>query len=359
MHVRAIIPYALTNAEKKTKKESGRKSRLTHICINSIKYKQINTILQKEKQTQNLTKGAYNAVEIQVVITQNIVLTVCLIIILKAQTELIIVVLIIEDLTGDLLKKKLKYEVRLFLKQDKKGGDKMTDKFTFFASYYEAIEELDDKTRLKVYDMICRYALYGEIIESENPIEKSLFTVIKPVIDAGEKRGRGGAPVGNQNARKTTKKQPKNNLKTTQNNAKTTIETTVETTKKQPKNNLKTTQNNAKTTIETTVETTETNNININKNINKNKNINSKRGGFTPPTLSEVQAYCKERNNNVNAETFVNFYQSKDWYVGKNKMKDWKAAVRTWENKSRQENKQQEPELDSDLDKYRMLVNKF
>ena len=333
MHVRAIIPYALTNAEKKTKKESGRKSRLTHICINSIKYKQINTILQKEKQTQNLTKGAYNAVEIQVVITQNIVLTVCLIIILKAQTELIIVVLIIEDLTGDLLKKKLKYEVRLFLKQDKKGGDKMTDKFTFFASYYEAIEELDDKTRLKVYDMICRYALYGEIIESENPIEKSLFTVIKPVIDAGEKRGRGGAPVGNQNARKTTKKQPKNNLKTT--------------------------QNNAKTTIETTVETTETNNININKNINKNKNINSKRGGFTPPTLSEVQAYCKERNNNVNAETFVNFYQSKDWYVGKNKMKDWKAAVRTWENKSRQENKQQEPELDSDLDKYRMLVNKF
>ena len=112
MHVRAIIPYALTNAEKKTEKktekESGRKSRLTHICINSIKYKQINTILQKEKQIQNLTKGAYNAVEIQVVITQNIVLTVCLIIILKAQTELIIVVLIIEDLTGDLLKKKLK-----------------------------------------------------------------------------------------------------------------------------------------------------------------------------------------------------------------------------------------------------------
>ena len=332
MHVRAIIPYALTNAEKKTEKESGRKSRLTHICINSIKYKQINTTLQKEKQIQNLTKGAYNAVEIQVVITQNIVLTVCLIIILKAQTELIIVVLIIEDLTGDLFKKKPKYEVRLFLKQDKKEGDKMTDKFTFFASYYEAIAELDDKTRLKVYDMICRYALYGEIIESENPIEKSLFTVIKPVIDAGEKRGRGGAPVGNQNARKTTKKQPKNNLKTTQNNAKTTIETT----------NININKN-----------------INKNININKNKNINSKRGGFTPPTLSEVQAYCKERNNNVDAETFVNFYQSKDWYVGKNKMKDWKAAVRTWENKSRQENKQQESESDADLDKYRMLVNQF
>lgn len=85
----------------------------------------------------------------------------------------------------------------------------------------------------------------------------------------------------------------------------------------------------------------------------------TKRKRFTPPTLSEVQAYCNERNNNVDAETFVNFYQSKDWYVGKNKMKDWKAAVRTWESKSRQENKQQESESDSDLDKYRMLANRI
>lgn len=86
----------------------------------------------------------------------------------------------------------------------------------------------------------------------------------------------------------------------------------------------------------------------------------NKKGGFAPPTLSEVQAYCKERNNSVNAETFVNFYQSKDWYVGKNKMKDWKAAVRTWENKSRQGNdNQSESEADTDLDKYRMLANQF
>lgn len=94
--------------------------------------------------------------------------------------------------------------------------------------------------------------------------------------------------------------------------------------------------------------------------IDKISNIgDKKRKRFIPPTLSEVQAYCKERNNNVNAETFVNFYQSKDWYVGKNKMKDWKAAVRVWENKSRQENKQQESESDADFDKYRMLANQF
>ena len=58
-------------------------------------------------------------------------------------------------------------------------------------------------------------------------------------------------------------------------------------------------------------------------------NIGGKK--FTPPTLEEVETYCKERNNTVDAETFINFYESKGWFVGKNKMKDWKAAVRTWE----------------------------
>lgn len=55
---------------------------------------------------------------------------------------------------------------------------------------------------------------------------------------------------------------------------------------------------------------------------------------FTPPTLAEVQAYCKERGNNVDAERFIDYYTSNGWKVGKNKMKDWKAAVRTWEKSS-------------------------
>lgn len=85
----------------------------------------------------------------------------------------------------------------------------------------------------------------------------------------------------------------------------------------------------------------------------------TKRKRFIPPSLEEVTAYCKERNNSVNPNSFVDFYEAKGWCIGKNKMKDWKAAIRTWENKSRQENKQQEPESDADLDKYRMLVNQF
>lgn len=52
---------------------------------------------------------------------------------------------------------------------------------------------------------------------------------------------------------------------------------------------------------------------------------------FTPPTVEEVKAYCAERKNNVDAQRFVDYYTSNGWIVGKNKMKDWRAAVRTWE----------------------------
>ena len=61
------------------------------------------------------------------------------------------------------------------------------------------------------------------------------------------------------------------------------------------------------------------------------------RGGkprFTPPTADEVRAYCDERHNAVDAERFVDFYSAKGWKIGKEPMKDWKAAVRTWERSS-------------------------
>lgn len=66
----------------------------------------------------------------------------------------------------------------------------------------------------------------------------------------------------------------------------------------------------------------------------KDKGIEIRR--FTPPTLDEVRAYCKERNNKVDYERFVDFYTSKGWKVGNQPMKDWKAAVRTWERNGSQ-----------------------
>lgn len=75
------------------------------------------------------------------------------------------------------------------------------------------------------------------------------------------------------------------------------------------------------------------NNNNYNNNNYNNNNINKKSSRFTPPTVEEVAAYCKERGNQVDPESFVNFYESKNWMIGKNKMKNWKAAVITWEKR--------------------------
>ena len=57
---------------------------------------------------------------------------------------------------------------------------------------------------------------------------------------------------------------------------------------------------------------------------------------FAKPTVEEIAAYCADRGNNVNAQRFYDFYESKGWLVGRTPMKDWKAAVRTWEQRDQQ-----------------------
>lgn len=71
--------------------------------------------------------------------------------------------------------------------------------------------------------------------------------------------------------------------------------------------------------------------IEIEKEINSSASTTTKRKRFEKPTLSQITQYCLERNNNVNAEQFYDYYESNGWKVGKNSMKDWKACVRTWE----------------------------
>lgn len=120
----------------------------------------------------------------------------------------------------------------------------------------------------------------------------------------------------------------------------------------------------------------------INENVNDNDNDNeeslpdslddspsdslelkkSKSKKFIAPTLEEIKAYCTERHNNVDSERFINFYQSKNWMVGKNKMTDWKASIRTWESKDK-EGKPNGTSVSSDngkvfkLDKTKLLAN--
>lgn len=82
-------------------------------------------------------------------------------------------------------------------------------------------------------------------------------------------------------------------------------------------------------------------NNNYNKNNNKNKNENKNncdpRKRFTPPTVAEVAAYCKERGNGINPEYFVDYYAARGWVLSNGKQaKDWRACVRTWENRAKE-----------------------
>ena len=76
--------------------------------------------------------------------------------------------------------------------------------------------------------------------------------------------------------------------------------------------------------------------------VNTNTTYSNKK-----PSVQEIKDYCLERNNGIDAEQFFDFYESKNWYVGKNKMKNWQAAVRTWEKRKTKTSK-----IDQQLDNY-------
>ena len=91
--------------------------------------------------------------------------------------------------------------------------------------------------------------------------------------------------------------------------------------------------NNDRTTSEQQVNNDRTHLKNDNNEIMKEEKITRApaKPKFTPPSLSEIQTYCTERKNNIDPAHFFDYNEARGWMVGKNKMKDWKAAIRTWE----------------------------
>lgn len=89
------------------------------------------------------------------------------------------------------------------------------------------------------------------------------------------------------------------------------------------------------TTSTETEEETETDSILL-RNIDRESMADKppKRPYFVPPTVEEVREYCQERSNGIDAALFVDFYEARGWTVGRGKMRDWKAAVRTWERRN-------------------------
>ena len=221
--------------------------------------------------------------------------------------------------------------------------------FLFYPSFHDALEGLDDATYGKLTRALADYAFKNKEPKLTG-LEKMFFDMAKPLIDkskaksnAGKTGGQNGAGVsrnkGNNNASKKVSNQYQNNNKTIakqnqnesesisnqyQNNNKTIrdidididkdIEGDIDKDKKDISNSL--------------YSSTELEDIDIEK---KKVIKEKKQTRFIPPTIDEISAYCQERKNNVNAEKFFSHYESVGWMIGKNKMKDWRRAVITWE----------------------------
>nr|DAU66742.1 MAG TPA: hypothetical protein [Caudoviricetes sp.] len=179
----------------------------------------------------------------------------------------------------------------------------------------------------------------------DNGIEKALLLSFKPQIDANYRKYENGKKGGRPSDNNESKQKPCDNQ---------TI------TKQKPNNNQTITKqkpNGENTKPNVNV------NVNVNDNVNDNEKENNtkekrdkpadldqdkKQSGalnkaFIIPSLAEVKEYCQERQNTVDPEKFIDFYSAKGWMIGKNKMKDWKAAVRNWEKQDSQSNPAKPP----------------
>ena len=92
---------------------------------------------------------------------------------------------------------------------------------------------------------------------------------------------------------------------------------------------------------------------NVSKEVEQQAAKSQKHIRFIKPTISDIEVFTQASNLNLNPDHFFDFYESKDWMVGKNKMKDWKAAARNWarRNETPQQNKNQKPLTQIDYEK--------
>lgn len=211
--------------------------------------------------------------------------------------------------------------------------------FLFYADWLNVIRDLPSEVQLEVYQAIAEYAIYGNLIELK-PLAKVAFGFVKQTIDRdtqkyisiSEKRSeagkKGGRRLKDSELEESNEKQKKQLLseKSKKSNC--------------PLNDNDNVNDNDISFLEkkkqkSDVAVSDLENENSESPIETLQTPKEQSGGgrkrFTIPTPEEVQAYCDERKNEISGQQFCDFYSSKGWRVGSQPMKDWKAAVRTWE----------------------------
>ena len=190
------------------------------------------------------------------------------------------------------------------------------DSFVFYRSFYDSIRGLGDAEFAECMRFLCEYALNDRELEG-GTLAEVVLKMAKPQIDANNQRRSNGAKGGRP---KTSGFESKNQ------------EPKKETSGFESGNHrLRDAKPNVNANANANVNVNDNGNENVNVNVSDKQDKPARPRTFKPPSLEEVQEYCKSRQSSVNAERFMDYYTANGWKVGKNSMKDWKAAVRNWE----------------------------
>lgn len=212
----------------------------------------------------------------------------------------------------------------------------MRERFSIYRSVFNALRVLPAEELKKAFVMIGRYALDDELPEDQESVAYAILLSVKPLIDTSARRADAGR-MGGESKLEANCKQNEANCKQNEANSKQSEANCKQSASKVEANGSKVQPKIKDKRIN--IKDKRENNIKekgekVEDNVFGDK---SPVRRFMPPTLEEVKEYITEHGYKVDAERFVDFYESKGWMVGKNKMKDWKAAVRTWNRSQRQE----------------------
>ena len=180
--------------------------------------------------------------------------------------------------------------------------------FCCYHSYLEAMEQLNDAERGRLFTACLTYSKTGEAPELRGN-ERFVFPAFRSQIDRDNANYEEKCRKQSENARKRWDATACNGMPTDAKHAKTKEKEKEKTKEKEKEKESK----------------------------EKVASGDAPSSRFVPPTVEEVRAYCLERQNGIDPQAFVDFYASKNWMVGKTKMSDWKASVRTWEQRRKQE----------------------
>jgi hypothetical protein len=217
--------------------------------------------------------------------------------------------------------------------------DERMESITIYRNMVDSVRNLDQTDFQPIVMAIFDFALDGKEPENLTPMQYAVFNMTRVNIEKSNERRRSKAEY--EKKRRERKKAEREALKSNSvDNAWTSVDNESECVdvrydkekeKEKVKVKEKVKENEKEKEKEKVKEKESKNNSNNIYMCGEKISPQTPRKNFVKPTVEEVREYCLERKNNVNPEKFVDFYESKDWYIGKNKMKDWRAAVRTWE----------------------------